>query len=371
MSQGSQVKSKIRKYQFVAARVLADGICKNRRSVIAVVSLSVLSLASQFGALGLAALYVAEVQNDGPRFGILGGVPPESPLLIGGVACAVLLLLAVSAVGEYGAKRVCVVVRRRYTEQSIELVLSALKRASDISEVARFDLSGRSDPRRAIYKALKGYAMTNGRVVFVALQAVLPTLMAVAGSIILVIVDPWTTLALLGLAILSLRYQARASVRAAAINQEWEKSEAALPKVYRSEIDRIRGDSRTRTATAKYEDASDAVLALPPVRRNLQARADRLLILAKSGLIGNLTLVAAVLVLFISIGYQAQGEGVSWSATLLFFMVLHRTFVGLKGTMTAVTNVNRFYSQVRRFYEIVDLLVGPRDGATRRPRNES
>ncbi|WP_067563817.1 ABC transporter ATP-binding protein [Halofilum ochraceum] len=349
------MRARIKTYAVLARRVFSDGIWQQRKWSIPVVGLSIWGLVAQFSALGVAAHYVGRVQSGATLVPGVQGLDALSPVGIGLSVFMILGLLASGALAEFLAKVLSVKVRRGYAEYCIRRVLRALERAYDVSQVKKLDFGNRNDADRLLYRSIKGYATTNGRVVYVFLGAVLPGLMLSVGGVILFALDPVVTMALTVVGAVSVKFQGQTSMKAAKINEVWERSEAGAAKAYRNAV-KARG-SRSATEGDSRSTYSDP-LKSPEVVRNLNSRDDRLKVIAESSLISGITLIAAVTVLFVSLAYRVGGGTVEWGMVILYFLVLQRTFSGLKGLMAAITNINRFYSQVSRYYKIVDTLEG-------------
>lgn len=341
--------------------MIADAFWRFRWLVLGVIVSGSAAVALQVKAIALT-IYYTRLFERNETFELLGwsfDVRRSIALLVGFGAVALLALLA-SAAMQYASRVWTLWFRRRYAEVCSIRVLNILEGAPHTVPAGpiRFDDTVASALARS-------ESLFGGRMVSIAIGVITPVISFVASIAVLFYIHWPLTLLLMVMIGLCGIFLYHTNVKAAEHSRAAEKLSRGAMAEIRKMVQRHKswpGVAATAAlaatplpSVASGTDLSDAERAVrsDPIEPYFNAYVARLRVVADSELIGNIFLAVVLAIIMVALGASAILSGRGWESMVVYLVALRYALVTFRGGIRTVTSFNRFYPQVRRYYDFL------------------
>ncbi|MDA0802456.1 MAG: hypothetical protein O2819_01675 [Planctomycetota bacterium] len=336
--------TKLSRYTAFLRWMASDAFWRFRWLVIGVIAAGAAAVALQIKAIALT-IYYTHLFEDNKTFTLFGHSyhPRESMALLLGFGSAVLVALVISAVLQYASRVWTLLLRRRYAEFCSIRVLAILKGAPHTvpGSPLRFD----DATATALVRSESLYC---GRMVSIAVGVVTPAICFIASVGVLFYVHWTLTLLLVGMIGVCSIFLYRVNVKGALYSHLAEKHGRGAVAEYR----RIVQAHKSAIIVQRDFDAETSVRS-DPIKNYFDAYMVRLRVVADSELIGNIFLGVVLAISMVALGRGAILRGSGWEGMVAYLVALRYALVTFRGGVRTITSFNRFYPQVRRYFDFV------------------
>lgn len=343
----------LRRYAALMGWFLRDSAGRDKPRLLGILAAGAASVALQVNAIALAIWYARALQ-DGQVITVLGRTYDlrQSLAALVGVGAVASLSLLLSGWLYYLSRTMTLRLSRRYEEFCTRRLLEAFGSRSHVPDSA--DLPPLTDA------TLMRIARNDVRYCGICLRHVAgllaPALTAVVAAAVMFSVNVVMSLAILAALGVSLRFMIRA-------NRLGAEHTEALEKKSRPAFEHFRRVLRwqRQTALRKWdgERLQQWLFGDPQVRAWQNAYEGRLRVVAASELISTVFFAAAVLLMFLVLGWGILSGRHGWDLLIIYLLALRYAVTNLKTVATRVTSLNRFYHKVRRYRQTLRLLSTP------------
>lgn len=306
-----------------------------------------LGVTSQVGVIGLA-VYYARVLERGDRIQFLAfDFEPHSSGLLVLFALGVIICLLCSAWLIYFSGVSSLKLRRRYEEFCSKRIISLFGSSLRIwtPDDQRFSDDG------LILKLARRDARYCGRVQIMIMNAVVPAITFLAGTVALLYINVPLTLFVVLLMGVSAVFQFRANVSGARSSISLEKHAIGAGREYKQIIGRLKGSGLPLLQGRVSLD--EMLFSSGETKRYLDAYEGRLKVVESSKLVSNMFLAISVSIILLTFGTDAAMRGEGWGKLIVYLIALRYVLVNLTGLSTRITGINRFYPQLRRYLQFL------------------
>jgi hypothetical protein len=336
--------TKLSRYSAFLRWMAIDAFWRFRWLVIGVILSGAAAVALQIKAIAIT-IYYTHLFEDGKSITLFGHAydTRQSISLLVSFAVAVMLTLLISALLQYASRVWTLFLRRRYAEFCSIRVLTILKGAPHTvpGGPLRFD----DTTATALSRSESLYC---GRMVSIAVAVVAPALSFFVSVGALFYLHWGLTLLLVGMIGVCSIFLYRVNVKGAKYSHEAEKHSRGAVAEYR----RIVQSHKSAMVVHRDFDAERSVRS-DPIRSYFNAYISRLRVVADSELIGNVFLGLALAIIMVVLGAGVIQRGQGWGELVVYLVALRYALVTFRGGVRTITSFNRFYPQVRRYFDFI------------------
>jgi hypothetical protein len=342
------LRERIARYRRVVRWFAQDAYGRFRRRLLLIIVFSVLAMGGLMGALGVIFFYVRALE-DGAVF-VYGGyeiVARDSALLLVAAASTGLVLFILSFIFRYAAILQALEIGRAYegfcSRRAIALVGAHGGRPEADAWADHARLLIQSDPRFC------------ARVARVTVNMILPVIAFAATFTVLIWLDPWLTILVIGLLAAALPFLYVVNVRGA-------RNSMAMEKRAKAASDRKRELVALNTERGEPLDPESPEMSRPfrrgPIARHLDSYVGRLRANHNSELVTNTVMGISVVVILASKGSDILATGKGWGELAVYMAALRVNLTSVTQASKTLTSVNRFYPQVARYFRFLEQTEG-------------
>ena len=211
----------------------------------------------------------------------------------------------------------------------------------------------------ALLRLMRTDARFCGRSLRVLLLAVVPIITFLVAIASLLYINLPLTLGILLLMTFTAGFQYRVSVAGARSSTLMEKYSGGISSEYRRIIKQQKSTSVPLPMDRPW---LNKVFEKGHVKGYLNATEGRLNVLMKSRLVSDIFLAAAIAIIMITMGASIIAEKHGWSNLIIYLVALRYMLVNMKSSVSRFTSLNRFYPQIRRYFQFIEN-VGTRIGS--------
>ena len=342
--------TRAQRYAHLLRWIAVDSLWRYRGTSFLFLTAGMGGLVFQVAALGVAVIY-AQMLEHGWVVTLLGRQVEarSSVVLLAVCGTGVLVALLLSAYLTYVSGVQSIRLRRRY---QVFCSLRALRLLA-----SGFPVWPPPDKRQAnlgeIMKLVRGDAAFYGRVAQMFIQAVVPAVTSILAVGALLYLEWLSTLAVLLATLVSTVFHYRASVTAVEGSRLMEQYAPQASRAYREQVNALRGS--TVVSDAEHETGDETFFQSGGVRAFLDARDRRMRALESSKLVSNACFAIIVFIVLLGLGMSIIVEGRGWGRLIVYLLALRYGLVGLRSLATTITSINRFYPQLRRYRDFVEM----------------
>ena len=341
------------RYGTILKLVAADSVCRFKKESFLILITDFLGVFFQVWTIGLA-IYYAHALEKGDNIKLLGYEfqTRNSIGLLFVCGIGALLSLLLSAWLIYFSRTRGFMLRRRYEEfcakrvftlfgSSLKVCVSSDKYFSDSNVLFRLV---RTDSRNI------------GRVLQLFLGTIIPTITLLVAVGVLFYTNAPLTLLMLVLFGVSSIFQYKISVAGAKNSTLREKYAKGASLEYQQIILRLKG---TSLPLPKNESWFKENVFSGKIKRFLDAQIERLKAVENSQLISNILFAITIFVILLALGAGIILKGEGWGNLIVYLVALRFGLVNMKQSSSKITGINRFYPQVKRYFQFLENMMSP------------
>ena len=271
--------------------------------------------------------------------------PRSSPLLLAGGSLLVTLLLTLSALSLHRSRRSSLRVARFYEEHCAKRLFRLLGRGPGLFT----DADGEVMEERALLRLARQDSRLAGRAVHLLSSAIIPLLTLLVSLVVLLYLEPLLTCGIGLLSLIFLFHQYRVSQGVAVSSVRFERTAPVAGR----ELNLLIGHIKQQVDHDPEGKMVERIFSRGPVKRELDAFEERMAAVVDSKM-GSALFMALILgVIILVMGFEIIGEKSGWGRMLVYVVVLRFAMVSLQPCFGAITSINRFYPQIRRYVNFV------------------
>ena len=346
----------LRRYVGVIGWIVRDGVWRYKKAAAMALAADFLGVTCQVGAIGQI-VYYAQGLAKGTTIQVLGegyAVRESVPLLIL-FGAGVFVALTVSGGMIYFSNTTILRVWRDYAGFCANRVFLLVAQRRSLAWTA-----GRIASDRDVQYLASRDARFCSFALRVMLNAAIPTLTFLVAFATLVHLNLVLSLLLGVLVVAALPFIYRASESGALSSTAFEEYGEQVRKEQASMLRGLRGVAIPAGADDRWIRAS---LESDANRRHLEAFCHRIIVSQRSMVVINMVLAVGLPLILVFFGYQAIRTGAEWGVVLTYVVAVRYCVTNLRTTGTMLTNLNRFYPQIRRYRDFVTALSAPSEPA--------
>lgn len=337
-----------RAYARLFRKLVADTLWRYKGRAALMVGSGLVGVAFQGAAMGVAIGYAQFLQQDRTvEFAGRTFVARESIelLVVAGLAAAAFLVVA--AVLSFWSQRMVLRLRLTYEEFCTTRGFQLL----GLSDGLRFEHVTLSDDEKAVGRLVKKDARFLGRAVSMLAKGIVPLATLFVAAVVLFYLSPLATIVLGAVMLVSAPWLYRVNQQAAMASRDREETGDTSRREYRHVT---RWLSRSPFKLSDPEGMSSSFLALDSVRASRDSYGRFLLTAQKAELVSGLASALALLVLVVALGSESLHSGAGFAELLAYLMVLVRALASFRTVNKAVSSLNRFQPQMKRYFAFLD-----------------
>ncbi len=327
-----------------------DSLWRFKGLSFTVVAGETVAFACQIGALALVLQYASSLEHGKTVIVPLLGWSYEvrsSTTILAATALGVLTLLLLSAVLAYVGGRSRTMLRRRYEVFASKRALQQLSASNLVWTPADRDCAALGDITKIVRRDTR-YA---GRVAVALAGGIVPLLVFFVCLAVVVWMDWSLTLVFLSFMFVAAFFLYRTSVKAAQASKAMENSSTEAGKVFRDVVRRIL--LAEPPLTEDLEWIEQKAFQQGPVRDNFLAYGRRLMSIVEATFVTNCLFAVAIFLLMAVYGTRVLLGTEAWDALVIYFVALRYCLINLRGLGQRITGINRFYPQLRRYFDFI------------------
>ena len=342
------------RYITIIKLITTDSIWRFKKESFVILITSFLGVFFQIWTIGLA-IYYARVLEKGESIRLFSHVfqirTSISFLIVCGIG--VLLSLLISAWLIYFSRTRSLALRHRYEEYCARRVLSLFGSSSTI-----WSPSGRSfSDSNIIFRLARIDSKNIGRVMWMLLDTIIPGVTLLAAIGVLFYSNAPLTFLMLVLFGISSIFQYRISVMGAKNSTLREKYARGASTEYQRIILRQKGISIPLPENESW--FGKKVFMSGHIKRFFDAQLGRLKAIENSQLVSNILFAATMFVILLTLGSSIILRGEGWGNLIVYLVALRFGLVNMKQISKKVTGINRFYPQIKRYFQFVENTTTP------------
>lgn len=360
MQMYEQLKSRLDKFLGTLSRysaifklVTVDSIWRFKKESFLILITNFWGVFFQVWTIGLA-IYYAHALEKGSSIKLLGHVfqTRNSIGLLFLCGMGVFLSLLLSAWLIYFSRTRGLILRQRYEEFCSERVFTLF--GSSLKTVLLPDRNyGDSN---IIYRLARMDSRYISRVLWLLLDTIIPAItLLVAIGVLFYTNAPLTFLMLVIFGISSI-FQYKISVMGAKNSSLREKYAKGASLEYQQIILRLKG---TSIPLPKDESWFKENIFSGKIKRFLDAQIGRLRAVENSQLVSDILFAITIFVILLALGAGIILKGEGWGNLIIYLVALRFGLVNMKQSSKKITGINRFYPQVKRYFQFLESTATP------------
>ena len=341
-------KSGTTRYVELMRWISADSILRYPWKCTTIVATGIIATALEINAIALV-MYYGRLLSDGDSLDLMGTLyeARSSFSLLIAIAIATFLSLLCSALLTWYSRLSTLRLRKIY-----ELFCS--KRALEtISGGNLFPLDNQGNPLADsfINRITRMDARYCGRIMVAVLTGLAPLVIVLVACIGLFVIDPILSLGIMVLLGVCGATMWQIGISGAKASNEVEKNQKATSRVYKQSLGLFKSSSIDTASDSDWVDRN--VFDDEGVSSFYKYYEKRLRVTEHSQLSSNLLLALSVFAIIIVFGNQAITQNTGWEQLIIYLLALRYALVNVKKIFTKITNINRFYPQLRRYLDFI------------------
>ncbi len=346
------------KYSKIFKLLITDSLWRYKRETIQIVLAGFLGVFFQAQSIGLA-VYYAQTLEKGEAITMLGQSfelrSSEINLFLCGIA--VLLSLLVSTWLIYIFDMRSLKLNRMYEEFCSKRILSLS--GINLRFGTNSEKNGIIDDKHLLRLA-RSDSRCCGYVLRLILNGVAPAITFIVATAVLFYINPFLSLLMIVMMGISLIFQYKISIYGAKNSSLMEKNAAQAAYEYQRIIYQQKW---VAAPLPEHESWLEKVFTSTIVEKYIDAYIGRLKAPRSSQFVSNILLAVATFTIFLTLGLSILTEGKGWGRLIIYLIALRYVLVNLKQLNKNITSINRFYPQIRRYFQFVQNTGIPfRDG---------
>lgn len=350
----------IRRYGEVVGWLLRDLFSAFGKAIGAILLIRILGLGFLIGTLAVISGY-ARILERGEQVEVGGrAIEPQGSmtllLMVGGAS---LVLMICGSVLTYLSNRKAAQLRSDYTAYCAQRIISCVHEAVEV------ELDGQEAgvTVRALQRLARRSSILCGRVASQLISSVfLPAIVTVIAVPVLLHINPMLTLLMGVLLGITLLVHFKLNVRAARQMIEREKYSSAAGREYKEMLEQ--GAHQIR---AQRNDAVAARFGSDPIRASIEAETRYRVVPYDSTFLSDLFLAVGIMAVLVVLGGRILREGQGWDELLVFLVASRYTLGQIRNLLSGIANSNRFYHQIREYFQFVHRARGAGPNAAGAP----
>ena len=342
------------RYSTILKLLTADSIWRFKKESFLILITNFFGVFFQVWIIGLA-IYYAQALEKGKNIKLLGfEFQTRSSfglLFICGIG--VLLSLLLSAWLIYFSRTKGLILRRKYEEFCSKRILSLF--GSSLKVWAPPDQ--RFSDSSVIFRLARTDSRNIGRVLWILLDTIIPVMTLLISVGVLFYTNTPLTFLMLVLFGISSIFQYKISVMGAKNSSLREKHARGASLEYRQIILRAKGTSASLPDDKSWFDKR--VFASGKIKKYLDAHMGRLKAIENSQLVSHILFAITIFVILLTLGVDIMLKGEGWGNLIVYLVALRFGLTNMKQSSKKITGINRFYPQVRRYFQFLENTVIP------------
>jgi ABC-type multidrug transport system fused ATPase/permease subunit len=334
----------LRRYSRVLGWFLRDALWSQKVSVALAVFLSFAGVTARVSAFGLALYYARVLDRDRP-FHALGRsfAPRESYELLLIVALGVMAALLIGAALIYLAEAIGLRLAARYECRCVGRAMQLLSGHLDTS-------CDQGRGQQELRRLSGGDARLISRVLRMLLKLIEPVLVFLVAMASLFYIHAPLTLGLIALLAAGMMVHYRINRRGADSSRNLEASARGANKERGEMLSWAHGAHMPNLLDKqRFEQLADKGC----IRRNREAYVQRVIVVQQCQLTNDVLFSLGVLIIFLALGLAALQSRTSWGILVVYLVATKAAMVRCRTVATFITSINRFFPQMRRYYDFV------------------
>ena len=341
-------KSGTSRYVELMRWIFVDSILRYPWKCTTIVGTGIIATVLEINAIGLV-FYYGGLLSDGDSLDLMGTLHEarSSFSLLIAISIATFLSLLCSALLTWYSRLSTLRLRKIY-----ELFCS--KRALEtISGGNLFPLDNQGNPLADsfINRITRMDARYCGRIMVAVLTGLAPLVIALVACIGLFVINPTLSLGIMVLLGVCGATMWRIGITGAIASNEVEKNQKATSRVYKQSLALFKSSSTDTASASDWVDRN--VFDDEGVSSFYKYYEKRFRVTEHSQLSSNLLLTLSVFAIILVFGYQAITQNTGWEQLIIYLLALRYALVNVKKIFTKITNINRFYPQLRRYLDFI------------------
>lgn len=348
-NQAISTSSRASRYIEFVKWLFVDSIFRNRGTCLLIVSSGILATVLEINALALV-IYYGGLLSKGDTFEYLNYsyVVRDSfvPLIF--VAICTFVLLIGSALLTWYSRLTTLRLRKKYELFCSRRVLQLISGG----ELFFPDSNSKFHSDGVVIRVARMDSRYCGRIMVALLTSLSPLVIALIACVGLFIIDSFLSSIIVVLLGISAFVMGKIGVAGANASVEIERNQKLTSRAFKRIIQYIKSSSTDRTLEDGWLD--EQLYTTKPVKSYYRFYENRLRVTEHSQLTSNILLAVGILVITIVLGYQAIASSTGWETLVIYLLALRYALVNVKRIFTKITNINRFYPQLRRYLDFIN-----------------
>lgn len=342
------------RYGTILKLITIDSIWRFKKESFFILVTSFLGVFFQAGTIGMV-IYYAQALAKGNDIKMLGYMfqTRNSIGLLFVCGIGVLLSLLLSAWLIYFSRTKCFLLSRRYEEFCSKRILSLF--GSNLKVWAPPDQ--RFSDSSIISRLVRKDSRNIGRVLWMLLDTIIPAITLLISVGVLFYTNTPLTFLMLVLFGISSIFQYKISVVSAKNFTLQEKHARGASLDYQQIILRLKGASLP--LPGNESGFKEKVFTSGKIKRYLDAQIGHLKAIENSQLVSNILFAITIFVLLLTLGGNIILKGAGWGNLIVYLVALRFVLTNLKQSNKKITVINRFYPQVRRYFQFLENTMTP------------
>jgi hypothetical protein len=202
-----------------------------------------------------------------------------------------------------------------------------------------------------ILRLIQGDARICGRILRLLLLTIIPFITLIVAVASLFYLNVFLTFVILFLIGISAVFQYRVNIRGAKNYSLVEKHSKVSSSEFRKIIQWLKGSANPLSTGSSW---LDTVLTRGSIKRHLDAYEGHLKAMENSRLVNNILSAIAIFAILGTLGASIIKEGQGWGKLIIYLVALRYALVNATSTIMKVTSLNRFYPQLRRYFQFLE-----------------
>lgn len=342
------------RYSAILKVITADSIWRFKKESFLILITSFLGVFFQVWTIGLV-IYYAQALEKGNNIKLFGYVFQTRTsiglLFVCGTGILVSLLLSAWLI--YFSRTKGFFLGRRYEVFCSKRILSTFGSSLKVWAPPDRNFSDSS----IVFRLARKDSRDIGRVLWMLLDTVIPVITLLVSVGVLFYTNTPLTFLMLALFGISSIFQYKISVMGAKNSVLREKHARGASLEYQQIILRLKGSSLPLPRDESWFEKE--VFTAGKLKRYLNAHIGRLTAVENSQLISNILFAITIFVLLLTLGAGSILKGEGWGNLIIYLVALRFGLTNMKQSSKKITSINRFYPQVRRYFQFLENTTTP------------
>ncbi len=346
----------IRQYSATLKVIAADSVWRFKKESFVILLTGFLGASFQLLTIGLA-LYYAHTMEKGGIIKLLGleFQARTSMALLFLLGMVVLPLLLLSAWLIYFSKAKTIALMRKYEEFCAKRIFSVFGSSTKVWMPP--EQGFHSD--RIISRLVRINSRYNSRVLGIILAIVVPTITLLVSIGTLFYTNIFLTCLMLGFFGIASFFQYKINIVGVKNSTRMENYIRDYVIEYNQIIQRQKNLSNPLPENESWFE--NALFSSDKIKRYLDAYTGRLKVLETSNFVSNILFAIAIFMLLLIMGTRIIFKADNWSSLVIYLIALRYVLVNLRQLSRQITNINRFYPQIKRYFLFLQNTETPRE----------